>query len=937
MEPSLTEQLSTLNEQLMQAAQAFAEDAGTLGELLAQMARDVERAQRERLEIFPVCHHSPASALHMLMRLQAKPPRAIYIELCEDMLPVVENLKDCTLPVALQAFAGESDTLPADALPVTVVAPLTEASAEYQAIAYALQHPDVHLVFVDRAVDYVFQWDRHWQQPKDDDAIPDDPDDPREDADLHGDAVAVTVGDLRPTFEAFLDFLLRNSNTRHFTEWWDQYVERTVIGADYATYRQVLFLIGSLMRHLGRRPEDQESDRLRERYMWTRIKQHMREHNIAPDDAIHICGAAHSASDVEEFGLDSGVEWQIPPLSSTKWLFGLIPSSFAAIERQFGHPAGTVSLAEATWEKSLRALNLKAYNLKKPVGKPVKLKPISAPTVPLAQFLTGAPEFVLVDQEQLLDWCVNVVALARKNGYLASTADSIAIYQTAMLLANMRNRQHPTAYDFTDAAITCLEKNRTPKKRNIAQICQILLGGDRVGTVGYASLPPLAQNIYDRLAPLGVNLLAKTNQRALLDIKAKPELLACSELLWKLNYLLGNHVVEPIMGEKKLGFVPLQESWDVRIGKAQGAVIQLGYEGVTLEQVMEQRMKRKAFDEKATAGSALEVAEAALLYMNSPRLVRELGAQATHLLAQEANTEEAPDIFTRARRLVHYYRTTRDGLPEWIKQFVATGYAHYAALLPKAFGDQGTTPEQIGGMLSFIFTLESLALALGCRREQLVLGVQGAAREQVPPDKIGLLWTTEWLLGMRTVGEMRDFFADVLDDALRLPVLPQYLNGFILALNFAPGIARFAVELLSGVFGRLHDKALIGWMPGLVLQLRQHQTILQPLIKEASAVFPMSLAGFMGWQPSWLDLNKPTRTPSAQPTASLTDDEAAARALLFAAPQSADALAAWIGESATTWTVGMPSATSDLNPDESAARAMVQNGPTLEAVAEVLG
>ena len=76
-----------------------------------------------------------------------------------------------------------------------------------------------------------------------------------------------------------------------------------------------------------------------------------------------------------------------------------------------------------------------------------------------------------------------------------------------------QNRQHPTPYDFQDAAITCLEKDRTPKKRTITHLCQILLGGDSVGTVGYTSLPPLAQNIYDRLAPLGVNLFAKTNQR----------------------------------------------------------------------------------------------------------------------------------------------------------------------------------------------------------------------------------------------------------------------------------------------------------------------------------------------------------------------------------------------------------------------------------------
>jgi hypothetical protein len=43
-------------------------------------------------------------------------------------------------------------------LSLSLVVPLTEASGEYQAIAYTLQHPETQLVFVDRAVDFVFQW-----------------------------------------------------------------------------------------------------------------------------------------------------------------------------------------------------------------------------------------------------------------------------------------------------------------------------------------------------------------------------------------------------------------------------------------------------------------------------------------------------------------------------------------------------------------------------------------------------------------------------------------------------------------------------------------------------------------------------------------------------------------------------------------------------------
>lgn len=862
----LPKSLNPLKAQLLEAAERFATDAQPLGELLTAMVQDVERAIAEPLEIFPVCHHSPASALHLVQRLHRKAPQVIYIELCEDLLPTVADLSDCKLPVALQAFASESETYLPEQMPLSVVAPLTEASAEYQAIAYTLQHPETQLVFVDRAVDFVFQW-----QTQGNDAVPpeDSQSDDTAETQLHGSAVGVEIGDLTPTFDQFLEFLLCNSNTRHFAEWWDQYVEQALIGADYDTYRQVMSLVGSLMRRLGRR--DREAiDQQREQYMWTRIKQHLTAHKLAPESALYICGAAHIASPVAEFGTQTPLCWELPDRTSTKWLYGLIPSSFAAIEYQFALPPGTVSLAESTWKKSLKATTTETCN----------------PST-LSTFLTRPPHYAAADTDQLLQWCAEIVALARKHGYLATTADSIAIYETAILLANLRHRPHPTPYDFQDAAITCLEKDRTPKKRNIEQICKILLGGDRIGMVGYASLPPLAQDVYDRLAPLKVNLLAQTNQRALMDLKQQPALLPCSEVLWRLNYLVGNRLVQPIMGECSLGHTPIQESWEIRIGKHQRDLIVLGYEGVTLEQVLERRLRRAAFDPQSRAGTALAAVEDSVLLLKHPRLTEELGEHAIALLSEETGAEDAPQIFERVRRLVHYYRTTPGGLPTWIERFVSTGYSHYATLLPKAFGDRGTSPEQIAGMLGFIFTLESLALSLGCQRSQLLIGINQAAQEDSDPAKLGLLWTTEWLLNLRTLEQMREFFDRVLNNPLLIQTFPNYLNGFILALNFAPRISRFVVELLSKLFASVPDSVLLPWLPSLVLRLRSHAPLLQTLIKEAATSFPASLSGFQHWIPFW----HAQPTPAAAPAAIPSTAEQEIHQLLLQYPESMQAIA----------------------------------------------
>jgi hypothetical protein len=760
-----------------------------------------------------------------------------------------------------------------------------------------------------------------------------------------GSAIAVQAGSLEPTFDQFESFLLRNARVHHFQEWWEQYVEQAVLGADFATYREVMFLVGSLLRRLGRKKIDVESDRRRERYMWTRIKEKLAEKQIRPADAMYICGAIHGVSDIEEFGTSNDLRWTIPPRTETRWLYGLIPSSHASIERQFGHPPGTVSIAEATWSKAMQALKLKPFKIPRPKGSPataaetetivdtVGIDLVStaqvnaslaivpdesegvtiehASTDGIASFFSRPPALIQQDEEQLLRWCIDVVALARKNGYLSSTADAIAVYQTTKLLAGLRNRRHPTPYDFQDAAITCIEKDRVPGKRDVRRLCEILLGGDRLGLVGYSSLPRLAQDIYDRLKPLSLKMTS-TIERALMDFKRRPELLPCSDLLWMLHFLLGD-IARPIMGERKLGEVPIQESWDLAIGRNQRALVELAYEGVVIEHVLEKRLKAKVNASAATTVVALAACEDSLLYLKSARLTGELGERALSLLEQETSAKDAPEVFDRVRRLVAYYRSTRSGLPPWIKRFVVTGYTHYTSLLPEAFADRGTRPEQISAMLAFLFTLEGLALSLGCSRSQLVIAIGQAGPRTEDPAKIGLLWAAEWLLGLREIGEIRSYLDQVLANPLMLPAFPGYVSGFLLALTFTPLVGRLVVELLSKAFERLPDDVMMPWLPGLIVMLRPHAADLLPgLVKEASQCFPRDLGELRsGWVPPW---EIPDETP-------------------------ADEIAPATNESANA--TGAPAATSadpDLDESHAATRAMLfANRGAIDAIAERLG
>ncbi|MCX5262978.1 DUF5682 family protein [Streptomyces sp. NBC_00199] len=850
-----------LRGQLHEAATAFADGPRALEGILRGIVDDVERAVHEPLEIFPVCHHSPASAIAMARRLREKQPKVVYLELCEDMAPLLTELRNCRLPVAVQSFATEIEGFPADWSPLSVVAPVTEASAEYQAIAYALDTPGVELVLVDRSSDHVFQWETDSGADPLAEAGADAPETP-EQAALHGDAVGVEIGDLRPRFAELEEHLLRHGRVRHWSEWWHQYVELPLGDSDHDTYRQVMLLIGSLFRRLA--PGDPGKVRVdedRERYMWTRMREHLAATGADPADCLYVCGAFHAASRVAEFGVDGSDGFVISPPSGTRWRHGLIPSSHAAIEAQFGLAAGSVSIAATEWAKNVRRTGVRPYRLDGQAGtkkttKPKKALPaaVPAPALPPADRLTGflrrPPALDALDEAELLGWCVEIVRAARRNGYLASTADAIAVFETSILLAGMRDRAKPTPYDFQDAAVTCIEKDAVPGRRDVGRLVEIMMGGDRLGQVGYDALPPLARDVHDRLAPLNLRLEQRGVQRALLDIASRPDLAHCSDLLWMLRRLLPQGAARPIMGERRLGERSLQESWDLALGTHQRALIELGYEGVSIEQVLEQRLRRAAYAPQATAAQVLEAVEDATLHLRSRRLADELGTRALEVLAHERSVDGAPEVLRRVRRLLAYYRTAEPALPPWMESFVKTGYAHYCTLLPTAFTDEDATVGQVAAMLGFLFGMESLALSLGCDRAQLELAL--AQSHPTDPARTALLWAAQTHLGTLPRQQLRALCDELLGNPLVVPAYPRYLSGFVHALEPVPGLADFVVEAVSNAFARLPDRVLLPWLPTLITTLRAGGAELAPLlIREAGRVFPARLPELDAWVPPW--------------------------------------------------------------------------------------
>jgi hypothetical protein len=275
------------------------------------------------------------------------------------------------------------------------------------------------------------------------------------------------------------------------------------------------------------------------------------------------------------------------------------------------------------------------------------------------------------------------------------------------------------------------------------------------------------------------------------------------------------------------------------------------------------------------------------VFLHSPRLTDDLGARAVDLLAGERTVDEAPTVLRRIRRLLAYYRTTAPALPPWCDRFVAEGYAHYCTLLPTAFVSEDTGVRQVGAMLGFLVSLETLALSLGCDRRQLELAVRQSHPQA--PMKLALLWAAQHQLGLFPLAELRARIDALLDNPLVVPAFPQYVSGLVQALEAVPRLAPFVVETLSKAFGQLPDQVLLPWLPTLITTLRTHASELVPVLtREAGRTFPGTLAELDSWTAPWDAGGVPEKPPVGLGVS-------AAVALLAAYPSATDGVAELLG------------------------------------------
>ena len=742
--------------------------------LLQDIVQDLTEAKGSDIYILPVAHHSVASAIKTQQILEKRKPKVIFLELPTDYQELIKDLKHCNMPVALNAINYGIPLIAPNQIN-SFKAPITEFSAEFQAIKYGQTH-NIPVVLVDLTCEERL----------------------RKTAELHqteGGLFTLEMGDIKPSKERFVTKLVENTSTSNFSEFWSNIMEASLLAASFGQYRLQMFFIGSLFRRMGHEfPRNKILD-VRDKTMWTNMANYLQDNTLNPDDAIFICGASHAVPVVKEFGKISHTG-SIPAIIN-KWHYGILVSSYADIDEQFYEFPGTTFEKDRLW---------KTYKSIKPGGN-ISIKSFS--------------------HEKLMKWAVDITKLARNHGYTTSTADSIAIIEIYYQLGKLRNRSFLSKQDFIEAAMVCIDKNEAGLISLHQIFKQYFLTNDKKGEVGFGSLPPLTRDIINNLKNYGFKYKKRTVHRFLLDFKEDPELRVLSALLWKLHRL-GINVV-PIMGTNKFGEKNRQESWEVYIARDPNSLIELGYRGISLNEIL----KRELLSTIKPDSRLIEifaVYKEVLQYLPDyssvqQDLMQELLTRLTTTLLYQDNLE----IYLELSDILNYFRGSEDGIPKYFSEFLSQSYKIYCHEVPKAF-ETDIMLSSLVGILTFIKQFESIVISNGGSRGEFEVALSLIDVANLPPEKYAIYLIAKSTLEDQIMNQLRQIFYKTYSNPLTLHRIPGIVEGLLYATYLSKDVTPLLTELLDQAFRRMDDTLLIKWIPQLIEILSEiDQVILSKL------------------------------------------------------------------------------------------------------------
>jgi hypothetical protein len=427
----------------------------------ARAREAVDRVLADPLYWFPVRHHSPAVARHLRAALRRRRPAVVFIEgppACTALVPYVVH-KDTKPPIALYtSFRDDGNVLGLNGVATPSPEVPYQLASWFPLLAYSPEYVALKTA-TELGAEVVFMdLPPHARQAVDGE-VPD--------GSVAAES-AITTSD-------FYRGLAKAAGFRTFDETWDALFETAAHADDEACRRDLTAFCAAARLTTDPARSAADGTVARERHMWKTIRGELAQRGLPDEAAFVVCGGFHL------FLARDGAE--PPPIPEGTVQSTVVPYSYFRASERSGYGAGN-----------------------------------RAPRY--YQRLWEASEAGATPDDALLMALTDALRAGRKAKVPLSSADAIAVAQTAHGLASLRGRRHALLDDLHDAVVTCCVKGdpRTDGQRLLTAIHEAAVGTDVGKVTESLGRLPLVLDFHHQLALLGLTEHAEHDRKASVDL-----------------------------------------------------------------------------------------------------------------------------------------------------------------------------------------------------------------------------------------------------------------------------------------------------------------------------------------------------------------------------------------------------------------------------------
>ncbi len=594
------------------------------------LTTQVDKILAEPLYWFPVRHHSPTIARHLAQCIRQRKPKLIFIEGPHEAQEMIEFLIDSKTkpPVAIYSSFRDDNAivnLPPDVPKpppprYSVWYPIVSYSPEYVAMMIAKQL-GAAAVFIDLPHYALANSIRLPVVPTPSSAVPPTaPTAPTGASPPQSSPQSLPAVPQRRDLDEIAQtsqlykLLAQAAGYRSWPETWDRLFETPRPDESFETLRREVALFCAAVRATTP-PNSLEADGTisRERFMMKTIRETLaKDRNIAPQDAMVVCGGFH-------IYLDRDDPEPHPPI-----------------------PAGTVSVTVAPYSY-FRISELSGYG--------------AGNRAPRFYEMCFDHHCAGIGQDQVvIDYVVDVIKDARHRGENLSSADAIGAAQATLMLARLRGRHEPVLDDIHDALITCCCKgNPTVDATHLLEALDEIHIGTRLGRVtDRIGRLPIINDFYEQLARLDLEDFAAREkvQTYTLD-KRQPNDATRSAFLHRLVFL--EVEIGSVQREASpFGQSIFKEHWRLKWSpKIEAALIERNLHGDTIEAAATTVLRESLGTNTVEAGPACRRLVQAI-DMDLPQLVAQAEQSTGHAIDHDDRFHSLSDALLSLMLLERY-------------------------------------------------------------------------------------------------------------------------------------------------------------------------------------------------------------------------------------------------------------------------------------------